>query len=142
AVTAMTRKLRENRDSVGLLFANGGFVTKQHSLVVATRPPAKPLASGYDVQADADKRRGKVPQVEETFVGPGKLETYTVIYDRQGAPEYAVVFARNEKGSRVVARVGAENASTLSFLTASKPDAIGTDGATSLDKDGLLHWTL
>jgi len=142
AATAMIRKLREHKETVGLLYGLGGFVSKHHALIVATQPPAKPLSSNYDVQADADRRRGAIPVIEEAFVGEAKIETYTILRDRHGEPESGVVFARTGKGSRVVARTDRENAETLAFLAGPGRNVIGTKGSTSLGKDDLLHWRL
>jgi acetyl-CoA C-acetyltransferase len=141
ATAAMTRSLREHRQTVGLLFGLGGFVTKHHALVVATHPPVNRLSSSYGVQADVDRRRGTVPVVEEAFVGSATVETYTIAYDRNGEPEHGIVLARTDKGSRLVAKIDGKDVYTLAFLTDPRRRVIGIRGTTSPREDGLLDWT-
>jgi acetyl-CoA C-acetyltransferase len=139
---AMTRRLRESRGSVGLLYGQGGFVTKHHALLVATRPPNSSLSTNYNVQEAADRRRGPAPVVDTEFVGAAKVETYTIIYDRQGAPDYAVVFTRTDTGSRVVGRVDSKDGDTMAFLMKSEPNVIGTTGRILSAKDDLKRWSI
>ena len=138
---AMTRSLREAPGSVGLLYGQGGFVTKHHALLVAARPPSSSLSTTYDVQESAEKNRGPVPVLDMDFVGAARLETYTILYDRQGQPDYAVVFARTDTDSRVVGRVDKENSDTMSFLINSGKGVIGTTGKLSAQND-LKHWSI
>ena len=142
ATAAMTRRLREQNLGSGLLYGQGGFVTRHHALVVAARPPASPLAPSYDVQAEAEKHRQDVPRLDEFFVGRAQVETYTIIYNRRGEPECGVVFARTVSGSRVVARIDTECADDLAFLSDSTQQVIGTTGTTWLGHDGLLRWSI
>jgi acetyl-CoA C-acetyltransferase len=141
ATAAMVRSLRAPGGGAGLLFALGGFVTKHHALVVGTRPPVARLTPG-DVQADADRRRAKVPDVEPSFVGRTTVETYTIIYDRWGEPTYQVVFALTNRGTRVIARVEPDDLDTSEFLNNPQNQVIGTPGRTSIGRNGLLYWSL
>jgi acetyl-CoA C-acetyltransferase len=142
ATASMVRSLRDHENDVGLLFGLGGFVTKHHGLVAATGPPNAPVVSNYSVDADADRRRGKIPGVESSFVGGATIETYTIMYDRSGEPSYGVVFAITDHGSRVVARVESSSVETFVFLTREKNQIVGVHGRTSVAGNGLLHWSL
>jgi len=142
ATAAMTRSLRGQHQAVGLLYGQGGFVTKHHALVVATRPPSGPLAPNYDVQPQVDCARGKVPDVNGEYVGDAVVETYTIIYDRHGSPEYGVVFARTEKGSRIIARVEAKDNDTITFLLDPRKRVIDASGSIRQGNDGLQRWTI
>jgi uncharacterized OB-fold protein len=44
-----------------------------------------------------------VDVVDEAW-GEGAIETYTVVYSREGAPSYAIVYGRTQKGLRFVAQ--------------------------------------
>src|SRR6195952_1853579 len=57
AACAMVRKLRHGAKH-GLLYGQGGFVTKHHALVLSREGPHRPLAQDISVQAEADRRRG------------------------------------------------------------------------------------
>src|SRR5216110_3170123 len=60
AACAMVRKLR-NGAKLGLLYGQGGFVTKHHALVLSRQAPKEALAQDTSVQAEADRNRRKVP---------------------------------------------------------------------------------
>src|SRR5690606_25028890 len=50
AIVAMARRIRDDgRSRKGLLYGQGGFVTKHHALVLAAEPPAKMLEEEYSV---------------------------------------------------------------------------------------------
>ena len=57
AACAMVRKLRGGA-TLGLLYGQGGFVTKHHALVLSRQAPQGPLAQETSVQSEADRRRG------------------------------------------------------------------------------------
>src|SRR6476620_5080309 len=56
AACAMVRKLRSGA-KLGLLYGQGGFVTKHHALVVAKAPPREALAQETSVQGEADRNK-------------------------------------------------------------------------------------
>src|ERR1043166_8476755 len=83
AACAMVRKLR--RDArLGLLYGQGGFVTKHHALVLSRDAPREELSQDSSVQAEADRRRGEVPEFVTEAHGTGIVETFTVIYAGKG----------------------------------------------------------
>src|SRR6266705_729487 len=61
AACAMVRKLR-NGGKLGLLYGQGGFVTKHHALVLSREAPKQALSQDASVQAEADSHRRKVPE--------------------------------------------------------------------------------
>jgi acetyl-CoA acetyltransferase len=104
ATCAMVRRLR-GEGGAGLLYGQGEFVTKHHALMVSAAPPAHArILDAPSVQGAADQARGPVPAFSTNAVGPASLETFTVIYDREGAPSHGAVIARVAGGARVLAR--------------------------------------
>src|SRR6202030_3636345 len=83
AACAMVRKLRHGA-KLGLLYGQGGFVTKHHALVLSRQAPQAPLAQATSVQAEADRHRGAVPEFVTEAKGRGAVESFTVIYGRNG----------------------------------------------------------
>ncbi len=71
AACAMVRKLRGGA-TLGLLYGQGGFVTKHHALVLSRRAPHEPLAQETSVQSEADRHRGAVPPFVTEAGGKGK----------------------------------------------------------------------
>jgi acetyl-CoA C-acetyltransferase len=140
AACAMVRRLREAA-GVGLLYGQGEFVTKHHGLVLASKPPPRPLQSwSASVQAEADKRRGAVPPFLLEATGPASLETFTVIFDRDGAVNHGVVILKTAAGARTLARVPAADSDTLGLLTDLDQTPLGIDGALTANADGISNW--
>src|ERR1700759_4035342 len=81
AACAMVRTLRGGA-KLGLLYGQGGFVTKHHALVLSRQPPQEPLAPGTSVQAEADRNTGAVPEFVTQAGGKGSVESFTVLYGR------------------------------------------------------------
>src|SRR3954464_6410040 len=90
AACAMVRKLRGGA-KLGLLYGQGGFVTKHHALGLSRQAPNEPLSQDTSVQAEADRRGGEVPEFVTEAAGQAEVETFTVIYGRNGDAEHGVV---------------------------------------------------
>ena len=127
AVASMVERLREN-PGTGLLFANGGYATYNHTIVLSSEPTGARFPQDYDYQAEADARRGPIPALDEDYTGPVTLETYTVHYDRNGGARMGTVVARTGSGERVLAIVPVEDRDTLASLTAGARDSVGMAG--------------
>src|SRR3954465_13633179 len=87
AACAMVRKLRSG-GNLGLLYGQGGFVTKHHALVLSRQAPKQAPKQGTPRQADADRNRRQVPDFVDTASGKGKVESFTVIYKGKGEVEH------------------------------------------------------
>lgn len=130
AAAAMVRALRRQGD-FGLLYGNGGFCTHNHAIVLARSPIAGvAFPQAYHRQAEADALRGAIPPLGDDHEGIVTVETYTVFYDRGGAPQHGVVLARAGDGSRVVARVDAADTDAIAFLTNGAAEPVGSTGRT------------
>ena len=126
AVAEMVDALRAGAGSKGLLFANGGFATHNHAIVLGTEPrPGAGEAHAFDCQAEADAARGRVPDLVKDYEGPAEIETYTVFYARDGSPKSGVVVARLPDGNRTLAHVPGEE---TAFLTDGASEPVGTKG--------------
>jgi acetyl-CoA C-acetyltransferase len=136
----MVERLRGSGTN-GLLFANGGFATHNHSILLTRTPqPAGTFPQDYDFQGEADAMRPPLPPVDEDYEGAGTIETYTVLYARSGEPKHGVVMARSPDGTRFLAKVPAEDAATIAFLTDGKVEPVGTRGTGEKREDGTLIW--
>jgi acetyl-CoA C-acetyltransferase len=139
AACAMVRNLRSGT-KLGLLYGQGGFVTKHHALVLSRQPPREALAQDTSVQAEADRRKGAVPDFVTEASGKGKVESFTVIYGRNGDVEHGVVMLRTPENARALARVPAQDDNTLSHLVNMDRTPVGSLGDVTTADDGVLEW--
>jgi acetyl-CoA C-acetyltransferase len=140
AVGSLTDSLRR-AGGRGLLFANGGYATHNHAIILSHRPlPDAHLPYAFDVQAEADAQRGAVPAVVEDYAGPGVIESYTVLYERDGRPKAGIVVGRTPAGARFLARVPADDRAGIAFLSDGAVEPVGAAGEAMPGPDGLHHW--
>jgi acetyl-CoA C-acetyltransferase len=139
AACAMVRKLR-NGGQLGLLYGQGGFVTKHHALVLSRQPPQQALSEDSSVQAEADRHRGKVPDFVTEAKGKGTVESFTVIYGGKGDVEHGVAMMRTAENARALARVPAGDGQTLSHLRNMDRTPVGSLGDIVTADDGVLEW--
>jgi acetyl-CoA C-acetyltransferase len=137
AVAAMTERLRAGADT-GLIFANGGFATKNHTIVLrrGVHPDREPRS--YDVQGAADRLRGPTRPLLDAYEGPARLETFAAPY-ADGRPRHANVLALTPDGARCLCRVPGEDEATLAWLTGGD-DPVGAPGALGPGEHGLSIW--
>jgi acetyl-CoA C-acetyltransferase len=86
------------------------------------------LSHHYSVQDIADKTRGTVPELTEKYEGLARIETYTIIYRRDGEPQHGVVVLRCDDGRRTMAMVDAADTQSMGVLTSLETNAIGAKG--------------
>ncbi|MDQ2728645.1 MAG: acetyl-CoA acetyltransferase [Actinomycetota bacterium] len=140
ATAHMVHALRE-RTGTGLLYGNGGYLTKHHTLIVGTDPPPRGHYRPDERtrrQAALDRRKG--PIVASHPAGPATVETYTVVYDRSGVPERAVVIGRLDDARRFVARVPPD-ADVLAWLVSGGDQPVGRTGTVAPDPDDQAVFT-
>jgi acetyl-CoA C-acetyltransferase len=133
AIATVARQLRDAPGSVGLVTGLGWYATKHAVGVYGSRPPADGGRAGFawrDVQAEVDA--GPRVAVAEGATGPVTVETYTVGYGRDGAPERGIVACRTPSGGRTWGRV--EDPGELTALV----DAEGIGRTGTLGPDGRL----
>jgi acetyl-CoA C-acetyltransferase len=139
AAAEMTRRIREDGDRHGLLFANGGFMTEAHAIALSREPlSAARLPADFDAQADADKLRGPIPAFVRDYAGDAQIETYSVAYGPDGAPSRGTIIARTPAGERLFAR--AQGSELLHWLTSGDEEPVGRHGTVRFAADGLAEW--
>lgn len=139
AACAMVRRLRDGA-RLGLLYGQGGFVTKHHALVVSKTPADQPLAQETSVQAEADRNKRAVPEFVAEASGKGKVESFTVLYGRGGDVEHGVVMLRTQDDRRTLARIPASDSATLAHLLNMDRTPVGSLGEIAMAADGVLEW--
>lgn len=107
SIASMVDVLRANAGDYGLVTANGGYLTKHSAGIYSTRPTevsgAVPFwredPATYQAEIDATPH----PEIVERPDGEATIETYTVLFGREGAPEGAIVIGRDGRNRRFVA---------------------------------------
>lgn len=97
AIATTVTRLRDEGSATGLVTANGGFLTKHAVGVYGTEPPAAGFRS-EDVQDEVDAAAAPTPAADG-YVGPGRVESWTVMHDREG-PQKGFVAVRTPEGAR------------------------------------------
>jgi acetyl-CoA C-acetyltransferase len=139
AACAMVRRLRDGA-KLGLLYGQGGFVTKHHALVLSRQAPQEPLAQDTSVQGEADRNKRAVPEFVTQPSGKGAVESFTVLYGRNGDIEHGVVMLRTAENNRALARVPASDGATLAHLLDMDRTPVGSAGGIVTADDGMLEW--
>ncbi|MGX1170123.1 acetyl-CoA C-acetyltransferase [Bradyrhizobium sp. USDA 372] len=139
AACAMVRRVRDDA-RLGLLYGQGGFVTKHHALVVSKTPPRETLAQETSVQDEADRNKRAVPEFVNEASGKGKVESFTVLYGRGGDVEHGVVMLRTEDDRRTLARIPPSDGATLAHLLDMDRTPVGSLGEFAMAADGVPEW--
>jgi acetyl-CoA C-acetyltransferase len=140
SIVSMVQRLREG-GRMGLLFANGGFATHNHSILLGRQPiAAAHFPRPFDYQDEADAARGAAPVLIEDYAGPATIETYTILYERDGSVKHGVVVARTLDGGRTLARVPANDVEGIAFLSDGHGEPVGAAGEIRMDANGDQIW--
>jgi acetyl-CoA C-acetyltransferase len=110
--TAMDR-LRAGEGETAMVTGNGWYLTKHSATVLSTAPKAGDLpTAGLAAQPDAPD------PVELTLAanGDATVETYTVLFRRDGAPERGIVIGRTDAGARFIANTPDDRALLERFV--------------------------
>lgn len=135
SIVAVARRIRAG-DRLGLVYANGELLTKHHAVLLAARVHPQ----GYVGTVDVGTFDVTPPPLLDVHNGSGTVETFTVEFDREGAPARGWVIGRTAGGARFPA--GVDDRLTLAALTAENREAVGLRGRVSIGDDGLNKFAL
>ena len=130
-IATMAGILRDDPDVLGLCTANGGYTTKHAFGVYGARPPAQGFRHA-DLQAEVDATPRREPA--DGYEGAVTVESYTVMHDRQGQPETALLAVLTPDGRRGwgSATDPALMAELLAASAVGRPARVGADGTVEL----------
>ena len=103
SIASMVSKLRENPGKLGMVTANGWFLTKHGAGVFSSNP----FLGEWNQVIDSSHLQKEIensdhPEFIEEANGKGLIETYTVVNSREG-PTKAIIIGLLEDGKRFVA---------------------------------------
>lgn len=131
SLATLLDRVRSKPGSKGLVTGNGWYLTKHSATVVSTEP-----RPGNSWPSQTDTKSASVPdhtRSTDPARGRATLETYTVVFDRDGAPERGIVLGRTEKGRRFLANTPQDRELLESFV---REDPHGRAGRVS-EQDGI-----
>ncbi len=100
SIATMAERLAAQPGQVGLITANGGYLTKHSFGVYGATPPDHEFR-WQDVQPEVDAEPTRV--AESAWKGVGTIETWTTPFTREGNPEKTFVGVRTPDESRALA---------------------------------------
>jgi acetyl-CoA C-acetyltransferase len=135
SIATMAGVLRGDPGALGLVTANGGFVTKHALGLYSTEPPA----GGFrwaDVQEEVDElpRRELCESVDDGVGDAATVESWVVVHGRDGAPERVLAATLLDDGRRAWAF--SDDDATVAEMR-SGAEQIGR--SVKVDADGHLH---
>jgi acetyl-CoA C-acetyltransferase len=122
SLAAMVERLRCEPGSRGLVTGNGWYLTKHSAVVLASAPREAAVAPA------PPERSAEVPETTastEPAEGRARVEAYTVLYDREGAPARGIVLGSTLAGRRFVANTPDERAFLEAFVAV---EGVGRSG--------------
>jgi acetyl-CoA C-acetyltransferase len=133
AIATMVDRLRAEPTSFGLVSGLGWYMTKHavgvYGATAPARPWERPARSARQAEIDALPHPTCVAIAE----GRARIETYTVLHDREGVAHEAIIVARFDDGARVFANVDPDR----DFLaTLEREEMVGAPGVVRTAPDG------
>ena len=125
AIAHMVRALRARPGRLGLVTANGNYLTKHAWAVYGSAPPAGPWRREEPARLQAELDRLPTAPFTEQPAGAARIESYTVLHGRHG-PEQGIVFGRLQADGRRFIALTPSDAATLNRLQ--DQEALGLPG--------------
>jgi acetyl-CoA C-acetyltransferase len=125
-IAEMVARLRGKPDEVGLVTANGGYLSK-HSMGLYSARPVEGAWRREDPAAyQAALSALPKPVLAEEAIGDATVETYTVVFDDQAAPRLGIVMGSLDDGRRFLANIPQTERALLDALV--REDCVGARG--------------
>ncbi|MCG8615710.1 MAG: hypothetical protein MI802_05790, partial [Desulfobacterales bacterium] len=104
AVTTLCGMIAEGKVTTGLTTALGWFMHKHAAGIYSAVPPENDLST-MDREDRNNYLSGPEPiKLDSNPSGNGIIDTYTIVYNRDRQPDYAVIYGRTTDGLRFIAR--------------------------------------
>ena len=121
AVVEMVNWARQNENEFGFLNANGWYLTKHSMGIYSKKMPSAEFKQSEPIHQDSNQ----APVLNQSANGDARIETYTVLYNRNDQPEKAIIIARMKSGERCLATTDNKDATLEQLLS---HEAVGLEG--------------
>jgi acetyl-CoA C-acetyltransferase len=122
SVATMMQRLRESPGAFGLVTGLGWFATKHSAGVYSAQPPQREWRRTDPAidQREVDAMRS--PRFVEQADSEATVETYTVIFNREGEPEQGIVIGRLAEESGAGSQERRDSVAGARFFANTPPD--------------------
>jgi len=125
ALVNMAECLRSSEAGVGWVSALGMTATKHAICVLSTDASRIAAADGGSGMVELPPEKCQGPELADAPEGRGRIETYTVEFDRAGQPTRSILVIRLEDGRRTVAH---GEATPAAFSCLLEREGVGLEG--------------
>jgi len=103
SIATMIDQVREDHGAFGLVSGNGWYITKHSFGVYSSAQPNEPFVRTKPSELQRVIDNAERVQVESHPAGEARIETYTVLYDRNNQPESGIIIGRLPNQRRFIA---------------------------------------
>ncbi|MET0378810.1 MAG: acetyl-CoA acetyltransferase, partial [Spongiibacteraceae bacterium] len=118
-IASMVEVLRSAPGTYGFIGANGGFLSKYSVGIYSTKPTEFKICDSKPLQKKIDEL--PAPVLASQPNGNGSIETFTLIYGKDGQPTSGVVIGRLHDNARFIAITNDGDTATLQKMAANDP---------------------
>lgn len=97
AIVSMMARLRADRGALGMVTANGGYLSKHAAGLYSTTPVQGAFERPTPAAVQASVNDADAPPLDESPAGRGTIETYTVMFGRDNRPAAGLVVGRLDR---------------------------------------------
>jgi acetyl-CoA C-acetyltransferase len=133
AFATMAERLRQGVDSVGYVSGLGMSASKHAVSLFSTDPARIAAADGEAPHIELPAEEFSAPEIADAPEGPGRIESYTVAFDRESRPQTSRLIVRLDDERRTVAH-GEESPSAFARLI--EGEGVGLRGSVRPSSDG------
>ncbi len=139
AIVSLVERLRAAPGTLGLVSGLGWYMTKHAVGIYGTTAPGRPWT-----RTDRDRQQAAIealprPAYVASASGPARIETYSVLHERDGTPCEAIIIARLADGQRTLANTGPV---PELFRLLEETEMVGAPGSVSPRSDGCNTFRL
>lgn len=135
SIAEMMARLRARPGDLGLITANGWYLTKHAFGLYSTTPPQGPWRRGEKSAPQAAIEAQKKPVVIAEPNGPATIETYTVVHARDKV-RMGIVIGRDSEGRRFIANTPDDEATLLDLQAR---EGVGRPGVVVSGEGGMKN---
>ncbi|MEX0942563.1 MAG: acetyl-CoA acetyltransferase [Pseudomonadales bacterium] len=138
SLAEMVNLLRQNPGNKGMVTGNGWYLTKHSAAILSSAPREDSLPyEGLIDNLPSNDMETAPRVVNPVAAGRGKVEAYTVSYDRDGRPSRGIVIGSTDTGERFLANTPTDTDFLADFVSAER---VGVEGDLVV-KEGISVFT-